>query len=56
MDAPGGGTQPDADLIEAVRLLESQLVASLRQFERVKRLMRLQRTRTAAMPEQPKKR
>jgi hypothetical protein len=55
MDAPGGGNA-DAELLEALRILESHLRGTHRQFEVVKRLMRLRQTRTVPISEQANKR
>jgi hypothetical protein len=58
MDAPGGGnvTFTDEELTETLRLLKAHLIASYKQFERMERLMKQQRIRNAAMPEQLHKR
>jgi hypothetical protein len=49
MDAPSGG-DTDAELLEALRVLESHIKGTHVQFERIKRLMRLRQIRTVAMP------
>lgn len=57
MDAPGGGNATtDDEMEEALRLLESHMRGMHKQFERLKRMMKIRQTRTVAMPEQSYKR
>lgn len=57
MDAPdGGNATTDDEMEEALRLLESHMRGMHKQFERIKRMMKIRQIRTVSMQEQQHKR